>query len=145
MCSSVETPSVSARRRGDARRGSDGMENGGGGAGGARSAYQFWPPPSSLWHVLLVGSLKASGLPSRAHPSPISLIKVRLTLPARSQAGRAALMLGIAHYSDTLASAAAATEGSAKCRMAPAEGMRDLGSIEFHNGAPDMTAAVALL
>lgn len=83
--------------------------------------YQFWLQPSSLWHVLLVGSLKASGLPSRAHPSPISLIKVRLTLPVWSQAGRAAFMLGNAHYSDILASATA-TESSTKCWTASAKG-----------------------
>lgn len=107
----VETP---LRR---CKASSDGRESG----GKRGSVYHFWPLSSSLWHVLLVGSLKASGLPSRAHPSPISLIKVRLTLPVWSQAGRAAFMFGNAHYSDILASATA-TEGSTKCWTAPAKG-----------------------
>lgn len=69
---------------------------------GRKSAYQFWLLPSSLWHVLLVRSLKASAFPFQAHSSPISLIKVRLTLPVWSQVGHTAFMLGHAHYSDTL-------------------------------------------
>lgn len=53
----LKTPSVSERRRGGAwwirteRR----IER--------SSVYQAWPRPSSLWHVLLVGSLKALALP----------------------------------------------------------------------------------
>lgn len=45
---------------------------------------------------------KSLSLPSQAHSSPISLIKVRLTLPLWSQVGHTAFMLGHAHYSDTL-------------------------------------------
>lgn len=45
---------------------------------------------------------KSFSLPSQAHSSPISLIKVRLTLPVKSQVGHTAFMLGHAHYSDTL-------------------------------------------
>lgn len=45
---------------------------------------------------------KSLSLPSQAHCSPISLIKVRLTLPVLSQVGHTAFMLGHAHYSDTL-------------------------------------------
>lgn len=39
---------------------------------------------------------------SRAHSSPISLIKVRPTLPVQSQVSRAAFTRGQAHYSETL-------------------------------------------
>lgn len=97
---------------------------------GRGSAYQFWPPPSSLWHVLLVGSLKASGLPSQAHSSPISLIKVRLTLPAWSQAGHTAFMLGHAHYSDVLAVPPRLQAAQNAGQRQP----RDLGSLNFKIG-----------
>lgn len=45
---------------------------------------------------------KSLCMPSQAHSSPISLIKVRVTLPVQSQVGHTAFMLGHAHYSDTL-------------------------------------------
>jgi len=44
---------------------------------------------------------KSLSLLSSAHSSPISLIKVRLTIPVQSQVGHTAFMLGHAHYSDT--------------------------------------------
>lgn len=42
---------------------------------GRRSAYQFWPRPSSLWHVLLVGSLKASACLPRHTPPQYPWLK----------------------------------------------------------------------
>lgn len=75
---------------------------------GRRSAYQLWPVPSSLWHVLLVRSLKASLCFPRHTPPQYPWLKCHWRSHCRSQVGHTAFVLGHAHYSDHSASATAA-------------------------------------